>query len=148
VSNGPVGAPWPKVRRLEAAMQTAMEEASKKAAAAAVDEEQLFALMRDARGCEGELPSCLFATGMGEELERALSSVFIEPASFGGQAYGTRCTTVLRVGPAGAVHMRERTFCPEASTGDELEEGSWRLSTSESMLMSGGVQCASETGAS
>jgi uncharacterized protein with NRDE domain len=110
VSNGPLGAPWPKVLRLEALAALLEPEVFSHG------DEKLFAAMRDAVGWPAEepLPACLEATGVGAALERALSAVFIEPVAFGGQVYGTRCTTLLRIGPEGrTVHMWERTFRPE-----------------------------------
>jgi len=108
VSNGPLGAPWPKVLRLEMLVTRAMGNLG-----GSNDDEALFDAMRDTSSFEIEapLPACLQATGVGEAIERALGAVFIEPTSLVGQVYGTRSTTLLRIGSGGLpVHMQERTY--------------------------------------
>jgi len=108
VSNGPLGAPWPKVLRLEALIAKAMEKLGD-----TDGDEAFFDAMRDTLGLELEapLPMCLQTTGVGEAIERALGSVFIEPTSLGGQVYGTRSTTLLRIESGGLpIHMQERTY--------------------------------------
>lgn len=80
LSNGLLDEPWPKSRRVATALGGLQS-------AAEVDTQRLFELMDDRLSApDQELPD----TGVGEELERFLSSPFIV-----GERYGTRCTTVL-----------------------------------------------------
>ena len=53
-------------------------------------------------------------TGVGVELERFLSPMFIS-----GPRYGTRATTVLRLQADGAIEMAERRFCAEGQVDGE-----------------------------
>jgi uncharacterized protein with NRDE domain len=97
LSNGPLHARWPKVRRLEEAM-------ARWAAAGATAFDKLFDSLRDdARAPDDELPS----TGVSLELERVLSSPFIV-----GDHYGTRASTILAVDRRGACTLWERRFGP------------------------------------
>ncbi|MEM1044396.1 MAG: NRDE family protein [Bacteroidota bacterium] len=103
LSNGTLGEPWPKVARGGQAFQRWVE-------AGAAGEEALFEIMRNpATAPDGQLPS----TGVGLDLERTLSALFIE-----GPAYGTRTTTLLTVRDDDAVRFAERSFGPNgAATG-------------------------------
>jgi uncharacterized protein with NRDE domain len=108
VSNGPRAVPWPKMisgaRALDAALQE--EEPSLDA---------LFALLADTtRPPDAALPD----TGVGLELERALSPRFIDLP-----AYGTRASTVLLVGAD--VRVAERSW----DTGGGLTELRWARDT-------------------
>nr|MBA2246214.1 NRDE family protein [Gemmatimonadota bacterium] len=60
---------------------------------------------------EAELPD----TGVGQEWERALSSLFIRTP-----VYGTRASTVLLVDRAGAASFVERSFAAGARQGEEV----------------------------
>jgi len=75
--------PWPKWHRLSQRIGAALSEN-------AVDPEQLLPLLHDRRQAkDGDLPD----TGIGIDWERRLSPAFIVSPE-----YGTRCSTVLRVG--------------------------------------------------
>lgn len=52
-------------------------------------------------------------TGMGEEVERAFSSILIEPMEFKGKEYGTRSKTVMTAWKNGSVDVREWTLCKD-----------------------------------
>jgi uncharacterized protein with NRDE domain len=97
VSNGPFDAPWPKVEALKAGL-----------AAHGADDEALLGLLADARPYpDDRLPQ----TGVPLDLERALSPAFIRMAT-----YGTRASTLLRLG-RDAVSILEQRFTfdgPEA----------------------------------
>jgi uncharacterized protein with NRDE domain len=81
LSNAELDTPWPKARRLAARML------------ASDDEGALLDALTDRREApDDELPD----TGVGLELERSLSAAFIELP-----AYGTRCSTVVRVDGTG-----------------------------------------------
>lgn len=95
LSNAALDAPWPKSRALR--MRLADD-------GLADDEDALLAALDDrARALDDELPD----TGVGIELERFLSPVFIE-----GDVYGTRSSTVVRIDTSGHTRFVERTFAP------------------------------------
>ncbi len=99
LSNADLDTPWPKVRRLT-------ERLSAVAVADDNDDEgdaALLAALTDGRPApDDELPD----TGVGLELERALSPAFIDlPAA----DYGTRCSTLVRLGP-GRGRLTEYTW--------------------------------------
>lgn len=90
LSNHLLDEPWPKVLRAREAV-----------AKTPLDEERIFALLSDTREArDAELPD----TGVGLAWERRLS-----PPLITGDDYGTRASTLLRVGAAGSVHVEERT---------------------------------------
>lgn len=95
LSNGMLEDDWPKMRR-------GREALAKLIAAESLDENALFELLADRTpGADHELPD----TGVGRDMERALSSIFIA-----GDNYGTRASTVLLVGHDGRIHMREKRW--------------------------------------
>jgi len=90
LSNHLLDEPWPKVAKARRAMQEAIGDG----------DEPLFAMLSDpTRAPDDQLPD----TGVGLERERLLSAALIT-----GEAYGTRASTVLRVGTS-VVHFEERT---------------------------------------
>lgn len=99
LSNHLLDTPWPKVTRGAAAL-AALLDPSREA-----DVEAIFAMMRDETiAPDAALPD----TGVGLELERQLSPMFIRMP-----AYGTRCTTVVLVERSGRITFAERTHAPE-----------------------------------
>ena len=97
LSNGDLDAPWPKTRRLKAALSAWLDSDNDLSGA-------LFeALADETRPPDAELPS----TGLDVERERLVSSVFLR-----GEVYGTRCSTVVRVDGAGEGEILERRFGP------------------------------------
>lgn len=98
LSNAALDTPWPKVAALKNAM------------AASTDADPLFAALARREVPAGELPD----TGVGAELERLLAPPFIVS-----DRYGTRCSTVLTIGPAGVV-FEERLF---DASGAEMKRG-------------------------
>ncbi len=100
VSNGPLGAPWPKCRRLGAALSRWLDAG-----------EDTFdalwqALADETIAADAELPD----TGVELELERQLSPAFIR-----GHDYGTRASTLLAVDHAGRGWIHERRFGPDGA---------------------------------
>jgi len=90
VSNGDFNEPWPKVEALKAGMAAGEE-----------DDEALLAMLGDGRTFpDDRLPS----TGVPIEWERALSPAFVRTPT-----YGTRASTILRLG-LGRVSMLEQRF--------------------------------------
>lgn len=91
LSNHLLNTPWPKVRRAREALARALN----------ADDESLFALLADKTvPADAELPD----TGVGLERERQLAPVLIT-----GERYGTRASTVLRLGAEGG-RLEERTL--------------------------------------
>jgi len=90
LSNNLLDEPWPKVARAREAMRGAVGDG----------DEPLFAMLSDRSiAPDDALPD----TGVGIERERWLSSILIT-----GETYGTRASTVLRVGVGGDVRLEER----------------------------------------
>ena len=83
VSNAVLDTPWPKLRHLKEGLAQALQEHDR---AEGLIEALLRALSHRERAADAELPS----TGVPLELERGLSSVFIDLPH-----YGTRSSTVL-----------------------------------------------------
>jgi uncharacterized protein with NRDE domain len=107
LSNGEPDAPWPKVRRVTAALRGWLE-------AGEADE---FASLFDAFVDETVAPDAgLPDTGVGIELERRLSPVFVR-----GERYGTRATTLIAIAHDGSGCVVERRFGPGgASQGQTI----------------------------
>lgn len=106
LSNGCLTSDWPKQQRLREALATDPDG----------DPTELLELLADTRVYpDTELPD----TGIRLELERALSSAFIV-----GEEYGTRASTLLRLGRDGISTFVERRYGPK---GLLLGESSWHL---------------------
>jgi uncharacterized protein with NRDE domain len=91
LSNHLLDEPWPKVTKARDAMRGCVADG----------DEPLFAMLSDtALAPDHALPD----TGVGLERERWLSSILIT-----GETYGTRASTVLRVGAGGEARFEERT---------------------------------------
>jgi len=102
LSNGPFDAPWPKVRRLRAALEHWI--ATTDATSREPDLSPLFTALADTRiAPDDQLPD----TGVGLEMERWLSSPFVK-----GPRYGTRCSSVVLAGRED-VQFIERRFGSE-----------------------------------
>lgn len=100
LSNALLDTPWPKVGAGKTALQAAL--------AALPDEARLWQLLRDDRTHPDET---LPATGVPLEWERLLSAAFIR-----GSGYGTRCSTVLKVGVDGTATFDEQSWLPGTNT--------------------------------
>ena len=97
ISNGPLDAPWPKIRHLAAALQSWVEAGNE-------DLQPLWSALGDETiAADADLPD----TGVGIELERRLSPAFIR-----GEAYGTRASTIIAVDHDGHGFIHERRFAP------------------------------------
>lgn len=98
LSNEQLDTPWPKVRRAKSLFHKVIGEHGP-------TPEPLLEMLADReRAQDGELPS----TGLTQEWERALSSIFIS-----GKEYGTRASTVVLWHRDGGVTFVERSFGPE-----------------------------------
>lgn len=102
LSNALLDTPWPKVGAGKAALSAAL--------AALPDEARLFQLLcNDSIHPDASLP----ATGVSLEWERLLSAAFIR-----GPAYGTRCSTVVKLGADRAASFDEQTWLPNGIAGE------------------------------
>ncbi|MDO8960424.1 MAG: NRDE family protein [Rhodocyclaceae bacterium] len=101
LSNHLLDTPWPKVGAGKTALTAALT--------ALPDEKHLFHLLRDDTiHPDDALP----ATGVSLEWERLLSAAFIH-----GHDYGTRCSTVIKVGVDGTATFDEQTWLPAGHAG-------------------------------
>ena len=111
LSNGDLDAPWPKTRRLKAALAAWLEGSDHEAAPL------LVALADETRPPDADLP----ATGLDLERERLVSPIFIRA-----ERYGTRCSSVVRVGRDGRGEILERRFGPDgAPLGETALKFEW-----------------------
>jgi uncharacterized protein with NRDE domain len=107
LSNELLDTPWPKVRRGAAAFRALIKNI------AHPDPQALLAMLEDeAIAPDDELPD----TGVGLEMERKLSPIFLRLP-----LYGTRCSTVLLVERAGRALFIERTHAPERLGDVQIE---------------------------
>lgn len=105
MSNGPFDAPWPKAMHATGALQAWLARDPPDATQVAGAIEPLFAALRD----DAPAPDALLPdTGVGLDLERALSPAFVR-----GARYGTRCSSVVLVEEAGRMLFAERSHGPE-----------------------------------
>lgn len=103
LSNHLLDTPWPKVSQSKAKLALLLEQD-------AATSDALFRLLRDtAAAADTALPD----TGIGLELERRVSSPFVL-----NPIYGTRCSTLLKLGDGGGADFAERRF---DAAGTELE---------------------------
>jgi uncharacterized protein with NRDE domain len=112
LSNAQLDTPWPKARAAHAAMDRVVSRAEPDEAA---DEALLLATMGARTAAPDE---ALPLTGVSLEMERLLSPPFIQTP-----AYGTRCTSLVRIGLDGHVRFLERRFDPGGQNlGDTVLE--------------------------
>lgn len=108
LSNHLLDTPWPKVERSKQRLADLLDQR-------AATSEALFRLLSDRTPAgAAELPD----TGIGAELERRVSSPFVL-----NPVYGTRCSTLIRLGARG-LRFSERRFDPE---GDAVETHEFTL---------------------
>ncbi len=109
LSNGMLDDDWPKMRRGREALATLVADDN-------IHEDALFTLLADRTpGDDHDLPD----TGIGREMERALSPIFIA-----GDEYGTRSSTLLLIGHDGEVRMHERRYgAPGVFEGETVIPG-------------------------
>ena len=107
LSNELLDTPWPKLVRVRRGFEAWLRDGG------SVDDGELFALLADRAPASDEgLPS----TGAPPEWERTLSSPFVLNPS-----YGTRCSTLVAIEPAGACFVAERRFDPSGARSGETE---------------------------
>lgn len=131
LSNGDLDAPWPKVVRARQTAQAILERSADielrnpgDPAMSAADVpaspraeyliKGLLALLADrAPAADGQLPD----TGVGRELERALSPIFVHM-----DGYGTRSSSVLLRDHSGRVRFVERSFDEGGNPAREVRQ--------------------------
>ncbi|WP_161524707.1 NRDE family protein [Alteribacter lacisalsi] len=97
LSNGALNSDWPKVIRLKQGLAGLGDCEDQEMLT-----ETLFKLLQESEPFPiNDLPD----TGVGPELERMLSPLFIKS-----REYGTRCSTVILVDATGRLYMTERTY--------------------------------------
>lgn len=93
LSNAFLDTPWPKIKRIKEALEQAVLNNQ-------LDEKTLFSILENRSVAnESDLPS----TGLELEMEKSLSSIFIEL-----ETYGTRHETVILIDRLGRVHFVEK----------------------------------------
>ncbi len=96
LSNHLLDTPWPKVERIKTSLNTYIQENLE------LKTDDLFEiLLDDEKAAQSDLPE----TGISQELEKELSSIFIQT-----DGYGTRASTVILIDYEGKVSFIERTF--------------------------------------
>jgi uncharacterized protein with NRDE domain len=106
LSNARLDTPWPKLARTQAGVRAWAQEGRNEI-------EPLFALLADrARARDDELPE----TGISREWERVLSAPFIT-----GEAYGTRCSTVVCISREGEARFVEQSFDPRGEPAGRVD---------------------------
>lgn len=102
MSNASLDTPWPKLVRARNALSDRLES----------EDDALLELLSDnSKPADHLLPD----TGVGLATERLMSSVFITTT-----AYGTRASTVLKLGKDGSWNITERSFGPHGAVLGEV----------------------------
>ena len=109
VSNASLNTPWPKVENGREVLANAMASATPESP---IDSNAMLDALADSRRSPDEL---LPDTGVGLELERVLSPLFIATPH-----YGTCSSTVISVRQSGIVTFVERTTNPAVAARSEL----------------------------
>jgi uncharacterized protein with NRDE domain len=96
LSNADIHTSWPKTERIRNNFE------SLDSTPGINFSENLFRIMRDDQQATDKV---LPATGVSEQMEKQLSSIFIK-----GEHYGTRCTSVVTVDNKGLLNFYERSY--------------------------------------
>jgi uncharacterized protein with NRDE domain len=112
ISNAFLNTPWPKtewaLEKLKNSMQTSHP-----------NEEQIFGFLTDTRRYPSDqLPK----TGLPDDIEKAVSSVFIQTDN-----YGTRCSSLVYMNRNREITFVERTFRPGTSEIETEQRFEWML---------------------
>lgn len=108
LSNGVWGDVWPKTRAAEAGLRAAITTP-------VVPMASLLDLLADDTPADNGLPD----TGLGADVERFLSPIFVR-----GLEYGTRASTVILRQSNGGLTMLEQGYGPDGAVGNRIEQ-SW-----------------------
>ena len=125
LSNHLLDTPWRKVARGKAALANLIEKEN-------FAVESLFEILMDTtKAADEDLPD----TRIGLELERVLSSIFIETP-----VYGTRCSTVLLIETSGKVSFAERTYKQSREVWEE-ENFVFEIENRVDVISGNGLSC-------
>jgi uncharacterized protein with NRDE domain len=103
LSNHLLDTPWPKVVKGKKILREFLHQPD-------FDDQELLQMLYNVdHASENELPD----TGVGPELERKLSSMFIKMDD-----YGTRSTSLLKISRDGEYYFRERSYDPDGAVED------------------------------
>lgn len=116
LSNHLLQSDWPKVKRGRDGVRRALFNTDAQAL-----HESLISTLRDHTPATDNL---LPDTGVGLELERTLSPLFIR-----GEAYGTRATTIVTAGRHGEIRVSEQQYGPNGIAG-ECHRFTWQATPS------------------
>lgn len=112
LSNAFLNTPWPKTERSSQALEKVLNKGEP-------DEEKLFSLLlNDQRYSIEKLPD----TGLPKEIEKAVSSVFIETEN-----YGTRSSTLVIVDQNNRIKFIEKTYVPGSKKIDHTVRTTFEL---------------------
>jgi uncharacterized protein with NRDE domain len=131
LSNELLDTPWPKLQRVRASFESWLRQPRREppdaasralAAAAPAAAVELFALLTDRTPADES--QLAHTGGLPQELARPLSAPFVLHPQ-----YGTRCSTVVLLEPAGGLYLAERRFAPDGGPAGEsefvLNTGEW-----------------------
>jgi uncharacterized protein with NRDE domain len=100
LSNSELNTPWPKSEKLRKQFEITMGTKP------SIPIEPIFQILKDQnKAPDDKLPE----TNIGYELEKHLSSIFIR-----GDAYGTRCSSIITIDNSGNVYFHERSYGPNS----------------------------------
>jgi uncharacterized protein with NRDE domain len=115
LSNELLDTPWPKLRRVRAGFEASL-------AARELPPPALFALLADRTPAPDAEP--MHSGGLPADWARALSAPFVLH-----ERYGTRCSTIVLLEPAGRLYIAERRFDSRGRSSGEselqLNAGEW-----------------------
>lgn len=117
LSNERLDTPWPKLRRVRAGFEEWLRRGG------IVEDGALFALLADRTPAAEKGAGAVPDAGFSAQWERTLSSPFVRH-----ETYGTRCSTLVAIEPAGGCYVAERRFDPN---GDCSGESEYRLRPGE-----------------
>jgi uncharacterized protein with NRDE domain len=107
LSNAFLDTSWPKV-------ETAKKEFTRAISSDEIDRDLIFGFLQNSETYPQEsLPN----TGLDPDMEKAVSSIFIET-----DGYGTRCSTLLMIDNSGTVHFIEKTYPVSAERAELIKE--------------------------
>lgn len=105
LSNHLLDSPWPKLQRAKNGFSQIVSHEN-------YERGELWSLMENpVQAAKEELPD----TGVGAELEKMLSPIFIQSSQ-----YGTRTTSLVKLNKLGEFHFYERNHVPSLSESEEV----------------------------
>lgn len=121
ISNGVLESKWPKVENGKARLQSLLDHTTN---LDNINPQVLFDTVMGDRAQVDEEEN-LPQTGMTVDIERLMSSIFIEPCELKGAAYGTRSQTLLMVPSHGMAKLHERSRPASAPSTKRCSNAQW-----------------------